>query len=59
MRKCGDRVTAPVIMWVKAFDMIMDKLRVAGLDFQNVVAVSGAGQVCILTFKVCGLKTAK
>ena len=32
-------------MWVKALDMLMDKLRVAGLDFSRVAALSGAGQV--------------
>ena len=37
--------TAPAIMWVKALDMLMDKLRVAGLDFSRVAALSGAGQV--------------
>ena len=37
--------TAPSIMWVKALDMLMDKLRVAGLDFSRVAALSGAGQV--------------
>lgn len=40
----GSRVTAPTIMWVKALDMLLDKLRVAGVDFGNVAAVSGAGQ---------------
>ena len=32
-------------MWVKALDMLLDKLRVAGVEFSNVVAISGAGQV--------------
>ncbi|XP_037091083.1 xylulose kinase-like [Pollicipes pollicipes] len=36
--------TAPAIMWVKALDMLMDKLRVNGLDFSRVAALSGAGQ---------------
>ena len=40
----GDRVTAPTIMWVKAVDMLLDKLRVEGVDFSTVAAVSGAGQ---------------
>jgi len=38
------RVTAPSIMWVHALDMLMDKLRVEGVEFSNIVAVSGAGQ---------------
>ena len=40
----GGVVTAPAIMWVHALDMLMDKLRVAGVDFAAVRAVSGAGQ---------------
>ena len=39
------RVTAPPIMWVKALDMLMEKLRIAGVDFSRVAAISGAGQV--------------
>ena len=37
-------MTVPVIMWIKALDMLMDRLRVAGLDFSNVSAISGTGQ---------------
>jgi len=40
----GNKVTAPTIMWVKALDMLLDKLRVAGVEFANVAAISGAGQ---------------
>lgn len=42
----GERgeVTAPPLLWVKALDMVMDKLIVAGVDFSNVEALSGAGQ---------------
>ena len=40
----GRKVTAPTIMWVHALDMLMDKLRVAGVEFANVCAISGAGQ---------------
>ena len=32
-------------MWVKALDMLMEKLRIAGVDFSRVAAISGAGQV--------------
>ena len=39
------RVTAPPIMWVKALDMLMEKLRILGVDFSKVAAISGAGQV--------------
>ncbi|KAJ0177628.1 hypothetical protein K1T71_006501 [Dendrolimus kikuchii] len=37
-------VTAPPLLWVKALDMVMDKLIVAGVDFSTVEALSGAGQ---------------
>ncbi|KAK7084821.1 hypothetical protein SK128_003813 [Halocaridina rubra] len=37
-------VTAPTLMWVKALDMLMDKLRVAGADFSTIAALSGTGQ---------------
>lgn len=37
-------VTAPTIMWVKALDMILERLKLEGLDFSTVAAVSGAGQ---------------
>lgn len=37
-------VTAPTIMWVKALDMLMDKLRVAGADFSTIAAISGTAQ---------------
>ncbi|KAF2360695.1 Carbohydrate kinase FGGY N-terminal [Trinorchestia longiramus] len=37
-------VTSPVVMWIKAMDLVLDKLRVAGTDFSTVAAVSGSGQ---------------
>ncbi|KAM6900745.1 xylulose kinase [Xenentodon cancila] len=37
-------VTSPVLMWVKALDLLLDKLKWAGLDFSRVRAVSGSGQ---------------
>ena len=39
------RITSPTLMWVKALDILMDKIRIAGIDFSQVVAISGAGQV--------------
>ncbi|XP_071517500.1 xylulose kinase-like [Panulirus ornatus] len=44
VRGDGVTVTAPTIMWVKALDMLMDKLRVAGADFSTIAAISGTGQ---------------
>lgn len=40
----GTTVTAPTIMWVKGLDMLLDKLRLAGADFNSVAAISGCGQ---------------
>ncbi|XP_028026248.1 xylulose kinase [Bombyx mandarina] len=37
-------VTAPPLLWVKALDMVLDRLIVAGLDFSTVYAISGAAQ---------------
>lgn len=37
-------VVAPTLMWVKAVDMILDKLRVCGVDFSKVAAISGCAQ---------------
>lgn len=38
-------VVTPTLMWVKALDMILDKLRVCGVDFSKVAAISGCAQV--------------
>ncbi|XP_045897576.1 xylulose kinase, partial [Micropterus dolomieu] len=40
----GLTVTSPVLMWVKALDLLLDKLKRAGLDFSRVRALSGSGQ---------------
>ncbi|NXX38056.1 XYLB kinase, partial [Tricholaema leucomelas] len=42
----GDRltVTSPVLMWVKALDMILEKMKSSGFNFSQVRALSGAGQ---------------
>ena len=42
------RITSPTLMWVKAVDMLMDKIRIAGIDFSQVAAISGAGQVSMI-----------
>ena len=38
------RVTSPTLMWVKALDLLMDKIKVTGVDLGSVVAISGSGQ---------------
>lgn len=37
-------VTAPTLMWVKAFDLVLDRLREKGCDFGSVTCLSGTGQ---------------
>ena len=37
-------VTAPTLLWVKAFDLIFERLKEKGLEFGSVACVSGAGQ---------------
>lgn len=32
-------------MWVKALDMLMDRLTVSGVDYSKIAAISGAAQV--------------
>ena len=46
VKKNGSTITAPTVMWVKALDLLMDQLKITGLDFQDISAISGAGQVC-------------
>lgn len=38
-------VTAPTLMWVKGFDLILEKLKLDGVDFLTIAALSGAAQV--------------
>ena len=38
------RVTSPTIMWVKALDLLMERIRIQGVDLSKVAAISGAGQ---------------
>ncbi|XP_042327836.1 xylulose kinase [Sceloporus undulatus] len=37
-------VTSPVLMWVKALDLILEKMKSSGFNFSRVKALSGAGQ---------------
>ncbi|XP_058411223.1 xylulose kinase isoform X2 [Diceros bicornis minor] len=40
----GLTVTSPVLMWVQALDVILEKMKASGFDFSQVLALSGAGQ---------------
>ncbi|KAK9396069.1 xylulose kinase [Crotalus adamanteus] len=37
-------VSSPVLMWIKALDLILEKMKSAGFNFSAVKALSGAGQ---------------
>ena len=37
-------VTAPSLMWVKAFDLLLERMKSKGFCFQNVACISGTGQ---------------
>ncbi|XP_072268676.1 xylulose kinase [Pyxicephalus adspersus] len=37
-------VTSPVLMWVKALDIILDRMKSSGFDFSSIKALSGTGQ---------------
>ncbi|XP_065582639.1 xylulose kinase-like isoform X3 [Artemia franciscana] len=44
IRKCNDVVVAPVLMWVKALDLALDKLRASGCDLSLVAGICGCAQ---------------
>nr|GAT60769.1 predicted protein [Mycena chlorophos] len=37
-------VTSPVAMWLDAIDLLMERMKSAGIDFSAIAAISGAGQ---------------
>ncbi|XP_054281168.1 xylulose kinase-like [Macrosteles quadrilineatus] len=44
VRQDKKTVTAPVLMWVKALDLLLDQLKVCGADFSQIAALSGSAQ---------------
>lgn len=40
----SDVVTAKPLMWIKALDMVLDRLKATGFDFGTVRSISGSGQ---------------
>ena len=57
------RVTAPTLMWVEALDLLLEKMKGAGVAFREIRAVSGSGELvwktqCLLTFHSKGNNTA-
>lgn len=51
LNKDTHEATAPVLMWVKALDMLMDRLILAGVDFTRIAAISGSAQVHLSKIK--------
>lgn len=37
-------VTAPTVLWIKAFDLVLRRLKEKGLEFESIAGVSGTGQ---------------
>jgi xylulokinase len=42
-------VTSPVAMWLDAIDLLMERMKQAGVDLRSISAISGAGQVRPMT----------
>lgn len=38
------RIVSPTLMWVEAFDLVLERLKKSNIDFGNVAAISGSGQ---------------
>lgn len=45
VKKAGGEVTSPVLMWVKALDLVLTQLQLDGVDFSAIKSVSGTAQV--------------
>lgn len=41
-------ITTPVALWLESLDIVLQGLASAGVDFNKIVAVAGAAQVCTL-----------
>ncbi|THV05557.1 actin-like ATPase domain-containing protein [Dendrothele bispora CBS 962.96] len=37
-------VTSPVAMWLDAYDLLMQRMKDSGIDFRDIMSISGAGQ---------------
>nr|CAD7434366.1 unnamed protein product [Timema monikensis] len=40
----GHTITAPTLLWVKALDLLLDQMKLAGADYMNITAISGTAQ---------------
>ncbi|KRX54908.1 Xylulose kinase [Trichinella sp. T9] len=44
VHRAGETVTAPVLMWIKALDNLLHRLKLNGIEFSSIKAISGAAQ---------------
>ncbi|KRX95502.1 Xylulose kinase [Trichinella pseudospiralis] len=44
VHRAGETVTAPVLMWIKALDNVLYRLKLNGIEFSSIKAISGAAQ---------------
>ena len=49
-------VTVPTLLWVKAFDLLLEKLKKKGFRFEKVVCLSGTGQQHGSVYWRCGAR---
>lgn len=43
-------VTSPVLMWLEAIDLVMQRIKNTGVDLSAITSISGAGQVGVYSF---------
>jgi hypothetical protein len=43
-------------MWVKALDILLDRLKIAGVDFSKVASLSGTAQVSYMLVMLCVIR---
>lgn len=46
-------ITVPVTLWIKAVDLLFDQMKLDGVDFSVIKALSGAAQVFICKWSSC------
>ncbi|XP_003368402.1 xylulose kinase, partial [Trichinella spiralis] len=44
VHRASETVTAPVLMWIKALDNLLHRLKLNGIEFSSIKAISGAAQ---------------
>ena len=52
-------VTSTVRMWLDAYDLIMERMRDAGVDFSRILGISGDGQVSLHVKCHCGIPVSR